>query len=146
MTLTSEQIRDILYSPITYIDTRRNQIDPRQENYLFCSPQYVDKAFQGTIIVDSKGTTFKIKKVHLTGKLKLWLSIKHVCAIKEVLPELDGEIKTMTLDDFKTLIIETVTKAPKNYSALDTLKSISRQVNNCSSFKEVMTIFHTGLK
>ena len=147
MTLTGEQIRQTLTSPIVYIGTKIGSVDPQQENFLYCSPSFADTAFQGTIIVDSKGTTFKIKKVTLTGGLLFWLSIKHVCAIKEVLPEIDGDITTISLPDFKDLIIQTIGKGgKKQWAALDTVKNISRDVNNCQTYKDVMKIFHLGIR
>jgi hypothetical protein len=146
MTLTREQIRQTLTSPIIYIDTNRSEIDARKENFLFCSPQYVDTAFRGTIIIDAKGTTFKIKKVTLTGKVNTLLSIKNFCLIKEVLPELDGEVRTISIDDFKELIIKTVSKKPRAWSDLDTIENISNDVKNCVTYKDVMAIFNLGLK
>ena len=146
MTLTAEQIRQTLTSPIVYIDTKKSEIDARKENFLFCSAGLEDKVYKDTIIVDSKGTSFKIKNVSPFGKIKFWTSIKYFGPIREVLPNIDGNIKTISLDDFKNLIILTISKKPRAWASLDTIENIKTDINSCKTFKEVMAIFNLKLK
>ena len=146
MVLTSEKIRHTLTSPTIYIDIKRSEIDARSENFLFCTSGLENKAYKGTIIIDSKGTLLKIKNVEPIGKIKLWTSIKYFSVIKEVLPNLDGEVQSISLDDFKNLIIETVSRKPKAWAALDTVYEISKEINNCKTHKDIIKYFNTRLK
>ncbi len=146
MVLTSEKIRHTLTSPTIYIDIKRSEIDVRSENFLFCTSGLENKAYKGTIIIDSKGTLLKIKNVEPIGEIKLWTSIKYFSVIKEVLPNLDGEVQSISLDDFKNLIIETVSRKPKAWAALDTVYEISKEINNCKTHKDIIKYFNTRLK
>ncbi len=146
MTLTSEKIRQTLTSPTIYIDIKRSEIDARSENFLFCTSGLESKAYKGIIIIDAKGTLLKIKNVEPVGKIKLWTSIKYFSPVKEVLPNLDGEVQSISLDDFKKLIIETVSRKPKVWAALDTVDEISKEINNCKTHKDIITYFNPRLK
>ena len=146
MTLSAEQIRRTLTSPIIYIDTKKSEIDARRENFLFCSVGLEDKVYKDTVIVDSKGTSFKIKNVSLFGRIKFWTSIKYFGTVREVLPNIDGNIKTISIDDFKDLLIQTISKKPRAWASLDTIDNIKTDINNCKTYKEVMAIFNLKLK
>lgn len=145
MILTKEQIGH-LTSPIIYIDIKRSEIDARKEKFIFCSAGLEDKAYKDTIIVDSKGTSFKIKSVSPIGGIKFWTSIKYFSPVREVLPSIEGDIKTISLEEFKELIIQTISKKPRAWSSLDTIENITNDVNRCLTYKDVMAIFNLRLK
>ena len=146
MTLTAEQIRKTLAPPIIFIDPNRSEIDVRGENFLFCSTGFESKAYKNTFIVDSNGTSFKIKSVSPFGKIKFWTSIKYFSPVREVLPNIEGDITTISLDEFKNLIIQTISKKPSAWASLDTVKNIKSDVNNCKTYKEVMAVFNLKFK
>lgn len=146
MTLTQEQIRQTLTSPIIYVDIKRSEIDARKENFLFCTSGLADKAYTDTIIVDSKGTSFKIKKVSEIGKPLFWTSIKYFSPVKEVLPDIDGDIKTISIDEFKKLIIDTISKKPRAWAALNTVENISEDINRFKTYKDIISFFNPRLK
>ena len=146
MTLTKEQIRQTLTSPIIYVDILRSEIDARKENFLFCTSGLENKAYKETIIVDSKGTSFKIKKVTPIGKTLFWTSLKYFSPVKEVLPEIEGEIQTISLTTFQKLVIDTISKKPRNWAALDTVENISKNIFNCKTHKDIIVYFNLKLK
>lgn len=146
MKLSKKQIRQILTPPVIYIDTKRGEIDVRKEGFIFCSTGIEHKAYIETIIVDSKGTSFKIKSVSPIGRIKLLTSIKYYGPVKEVLPDIFDDVKTISLEDFKILVIHTISKKPRAWSSLDTIENIKENVDKCGSYKEVMKIFNSRLK
>jgi len=145
MNLTQDKIRRTLVSPVLYVNPKRSEIDVRMENFLFCSRGLESKAYKGTIIVDSNGNSFKIIRVKPIGKIKLWTSIKYFSPVVEVIPEIDG-VQKLTLEDFKRLIIDTVSSKPKKWSSLNSIKQIKKMIECCDSYKDVMKIFNLRIK
>lgn len=146
MVLTKEQIRQTLTAPIIYIDIKGGEIEARRETFLFCTAGLAEKVYKSTIIVDSKGTSFKIKKVTETGRTLFWTSVKYFSPVKEVLPEIDGDIMNISLEDFKRLIIETISKKPRAWAALDTLENIIKCINSLQTHKDIIVFFNPKLK
>jgi len=146
MKLTKEQVRQTLSSPIIYINNKRSEIDSRKENFLFCSSGYEDKAYIGTIIVDSKGHMLRIKKVFPTGGLLFWTSLKYFSPVREVDLEIEGEIEIISIDELKDFIIDTISKKKKIWLALDTFENISTDIKRCVTHRDIIIYFNKGLK
>lgn len=146
MTFTPEKIRQTLTSPTIYIDIRKSQIEARAENFLFCTSGHESKVYQNIIVIDTKGTLIKVKNVKAIGKIKLWTSLKYFSPVKEVLPNIEGDVQSISVDDFKRLIIETISKKPGAWSNLDTLENITREINNCKTYKDIIVFFNPRLK
>lgn len=146
MTLTQEQVRQTLSSPIIYLNINRSEIEARKENFLFATSGLSEKAYTDTIIVDSKGTSFKIKKVSEIGRPLFWTSIKYFSPVKEVLPDINGDIKTISVDEFKKLILDTISKKPRAWAALDSVENISKDIYKLKTYKEIISFFNPKLK
>lgn len=146
MTLVQNQIRETLIGPLIYVDTLRNDVNSRKENFIYGSPGFQKNAFVDTIIIDSRGTYFKIKKVTPVGRIKFWLSIKYFCKIIEYMPEIENNIKTISLIDLKRLIIQILNKNPSHWSAIGSVKNITYRIENCNTYKEISSIFNLEIK
>jgi hypothetical protein len=142
MRLTKEQVRKSLIPPIIYIDEKKSEIDVRKENFLFCSAGIEDKAYKETVIVDSQGVSFKIKSVVPVGAIKFWTSIKYFSPVKEVLPEIEENMKKLSVQEFKDLIAQTISRNPRAWSSLDTIENIKAEIDNCQTYVQVMAIFN----
>jgi hypothetical protein len=142
MRLTKEQVRKNLTPPIIYIDEKKSEIDVRKENFLFCSTGIEGKAYKGTVIVDSQGQFFKIKNVVPVGGIKFWTSIKYFSPVKEVLPEVEENIRNLSLEEFKELIVHTISRNPRAWSSLDTIENIKAEIHYCQTDVQVMAIFN----
>ena len=146
MKLTKEQVRQTLVSPIMYVDNKRSEIDSRKENYLFCSSGYEDKAYRGTVVVDASGRILKIKKVSPVGRLLFWTSLKYFSPVREVEPEIEGEIDNISVDELKDFILDTISKKKKTWLALDTFENISKDIRRCVTHRDIIVYFNKGLK
>jgi hypothetical protein len=145
MTLTKEQVRNLLVPPVAYIDPGKSEIDIRRRNFLYCTKGCDSTVYNGTYIVDSQGNSFLIKSVNQLGGVLFWTSILVFSPIVEVLPEVD-EVKRISVDEFKELVFRTISKKPHAWASLDTVPNIKHSIDRCSTYLDVMKVFHLGLK
>jgi hypothetical protein len=146
MRLTREQVRQTLTSPIIYIDIQKSEIESRKENYLFCSSGYEDKAYKGTIIIDSVGHILKIKRVFPIGKLLFWTSLRWFTPLREVEPEIEGDVNQVSVDELKEFVIEAISRKKTACSSLDKFENISSDIKLCKTHKDIIIYFNSGLK
>jgi hypothetical protein len=144
MTLTKEQVRSLLNPPVAYVDPIKSEIDIRRRNFIYCTKGLGTNIYSGTYIVDSEGNSFRIKKVQQSGKVLFWTSLAVFSPIVEVLPEVD-EVVTLSVDQFRTLMLDTVKRKPKAWSSLDTVENIRKSLVKCTTYFDIMKVFHRAL-
>lgn len=142
MTLSKDQIRQLLHPPFAYVDPNKSEIDIRRQNFLYCTKGFENKAYNNVYIVDSLGNSFLVKRVERTGGVLFWTSILVFSPVVEVLPVTE-EIKQISVSEFRQIIIATIEKKPRAWASLDSVNNIKGSINKCSTYLEIMRIFNT---
>jgi len=145
MTISKEQVRQLLTPPIAYVNPTKSEIDiRRRSNFIYCWRGCDQNVYKGTFIIDSKGTTFQIKNTTRLEGVLFWQSLRVLTPVVEVLPVVE-EIKTISVAEFKDLMIRTINKKPRAWSSFDTVRNIRASLEKCATYLDVMRVFNLKL-
>jgi hypothetical protein len=130
--------------PVFATNTKHNMIYVffKEKDLKSTSTDLLNKnIFNGVVLIDSKGDTYKIKKVHIVKYIGFY-GFSLLKKGRQVLVdfEYENEKSIFELSDFKQYIVLKIENSRRFYDSSMTKSELKSEILNCSSFEEVANL------
>lgn len=130
--------KQICFPALVIKGTEINKISYK---YLISDKRYLNIAYKDVLIVDQLGNCFELSGVKQTGGISLIYSIKLIGFIVKVEPILKKTIYQISLDEFRTKIIDILENSSNKFSNFGGKEWLINQVKKANSYEQIIQVF-----